>query len=345
VISGVHPDVDPRLFNESSSEDHEAGTKVTIYGIVMNIALSVGKAVAGVLGNSTAMIADAVHSMGDLGSDIVTLYTHKISARGPSPSYPYGYGRFDSLGGFVVSLLLVATGLGIGYHAALELFTASGEPPSAIALYAAAASVLVKEVLFQMTLKTASKLNSKVLIANAWHHRSDAISSGLAFLGIAGEMFGVPHMDAVAGLAVSGIIIQAAAPVIRDSLDEITDRNDFIQVDKAIRDLAKSMVIEVDRLRIRKSGNHLIAEISVSVDPDHSNTFLEQTRNFKKQIRTQIPIIQDISVELQERGMEEFHPEHGEHPPGQGPDIQSAHERVQRESKDILPKVKMSGPG
>jgi cation diffusion facilitator family transporter len=237
-------------------------------------------------------------------------------------------------------LLLVATGVGIGYHGVLELFTAVGEPPSSIALYAAAASVLAKEVLFQMTLKTANKINSKVLIANAWHHRSDAISSALAFIGIGGEMIGIPHMDALAGIAVSAIIIKAAAPVIRDSLDEITDRNDFIQVDKAIRDLSKTLNIEVDRLRIRKSGNHLISEISLIVDPTDSQRFLSKTRDFKAHIRSQFPIIQDISVELQERGMEEFHPEHGEHPPGQGPDITSAHERVERESKNILPKVK-----
>lgn len=240
----------------------------------------------------------------------------------------------------MVSLLLVATGLGIGYHAVLELFTATHDPPTSIALYAAAASVLVKEVLFQVTVKAASKLNSKVLIANAWHHRSDAISSALAFIGIGGEMIGIPHMDALAGIAVSAIIIHAAAPVIRDSIDEITDRNDFVQVDKAIRDLAQSMQIEVDRLRIRKSGNHLITEMTAIVDPTQSSSFLEQTREFKAQIRQQFPIIQDISVELQERGLEEYHPEHGSHPPGQGPDMKSAHEQVERESKNIFPKVK-----
>lgn len=247
--------------------------------------------------------------------------------------------QFDSLGGFVVSLLLVATGVGIGYHGITELFAAAGEPPSSIALWAAIISVLVKEVLFQMTIKAAKKAKSKVLVANAWHHRSDAISSGLAFLGIAGEMFGIPHMDALAGIAVSGIIIKAALPVIRDSLDEITDRNDFVQVDKAIRELGSSMNMEVDRLRVRKSGNHLIAEITVLVDQGNSESFLSITRNFKEAVRSHFPIIQDISVELQERGLEEFHPEHGDHPRGQAPDLTDSHERVARESKHILPKV------
>jgi cation diffusion facilitator family transporter len=239
----------------------------------------------------------------------------------------------------VVSLLLVATGLGIGYHAALELLVVSGDPPSQIALWAAAVSVLVKEALFHATLKTANKVKSNVLVANAWHHRSDAISSGLAFLGIGGEMLGIPHMDALAGIAVSAIIIKAALPVIRDSIDEITDRNDFIRVDKAIRELAQSKSIEVDRLRIRKSGNHLIAEITVLVDPTDSSTFLYMTRDFKSHVRQQIPIVQDMSVELQEKGLEEFHPEHGVHPPGQVPDMASAHERVERESKNMLPKI------
>lgn len=237
-------------------------------------------------------------------------------------------------------MLLVATGVGIGYHGVTELFAAVGEPPSSIALYAAAISVAAKEVLFHTTLSAANKINSKVLVANAWHHRSDAISSGLAFLGIGGEMMGIPHMDALAGIAVSAIIIKAALPVIRDSLDEITDRNDFIQVDKAIRELSASFSIEVDRLRIRKSGNHLVAEMTVLVDPINSNRFLTQTRDLKAQIRSQFPIIQDISVELQERGYEEFHPEHGHHPPGQAPDMAPGYERVERESKHILPKVK-----
>lgn len=238
-----------------------------------------------------------------------------------------------------MSLLLVGTGAGIGYHAALDFFAAAGEPPTAIALYAAVASVVAKEMLFQMTLKTATKINSKVLVANAWHHRSDAISSGLAFLGIGGEMLGIPHMDALAGLAVSGIIIKAALPVIRDSIDEITDRNDFIMVDRAIRHLASSQHLNIDRLRIRKSGNHLIAEMTIIVDPKDQATFLSMTREFKTLVRQKFPILQDISVELQEVGLEEYHPEHGQHPPGEGPDITSAHQRVERESKNIFPKV------
>lgn len=248
--------------------------------------------------------------------------------------------KFDSLGGFVVSLLLVGTGLGIGYHGITELFTVTAEPPTSIALWGAVISVAVKEILFQMTIKAAKKINSKVLIANAWHHRSDAISSGLAFLGIGGEILGIPHMDAIAAIAVSGIIIQAGLPVIRDSLDEITDRNDFVQVDKAIRELAVALNVEVDRLRIRKSGSHLIAEITIIVDPTNSDKFLELTRDLKQQVRAQFPIIQDMSIELQERGLEEFHPEHGDHPRGQAPDMTDSHERVARESKHILPKVK-----
>lgn len=248
--------------------------------------------------------------------------------------------KFDSLGGLIVSLLLVGTGVGIGYHALVELFTAAGDaPPTSIALYAAAISVLVKEVLFQMTLRTANQVKSNVLVANAWHHRSDAISSGLAFLGIGGEILGVPHMDALAGIAVAGIIVKAALPVIRDSVDEITDRNDFVQVEVALRELATSMSIKVDRLRIRKSGNRLVAEISIIVDPGDCHQFLARTREFKTHIREQFPIVQDISVELQEKGMEEFHPEHGTHPPGQEPDFASAHQQVQRESKKIFPAV------
>lgn len=264
-------------------------------------------------------------------------YHSPIHLHFPDPSI---YQKFDSLGGFVVSLVLIATGLGIGYEAVLELFSPQGDPPTSIALYAATASVIAKEILFQITLKAANKINSKVLVANAWHHRSDAISSALAFLGIAGEMFGIPHMDALAGVAVSAIIIKAAAPVIRDSLDELTDRNDFVQVDKAIRDLAKTIDIVVDRLRIRKSGNGLIAEITLSVDPHDAKHFLKRTRDFKDAVKSKFPIIHDMSVELQEHGFEEFHPEHGDHPPGH-PDVEKAFEQVQQESKNILPKMNL----
>lgn len=167
-----------------------------------------------------------------------------------SRTYPYGLGKFEALGTFIVSLLLVASGLGIAWHSATDLLGAhpnnpqsslnivltdlnyhsiAGEigSPTQIALWAAAISLVVKEVLFQITLRIARKQNSMVLEANAWHHRSDAISSILAFVGVGGQMMGIPYLDAVAGIAVAAIIVQAGYPLMKESGYELVDRNTF----------------------------------------------------------------------------------------------------------------------
>jgi cation diffusion facilitator family transporter len=169
------------------------------------------KAAAGYFGNSTALIADAAHSLGDLFSDFVTLATHKIARKSPagSSTFSYGFGKFEAIGSASVALMLLSSGAGVAYHSILQVFSETAGVPTSTALYVAAASVIVKEVLYQATMIIAKQQQSSVLMANAWHHRSDALSSILACIGVAGQMLGVPKLDAVAGFAVAAVIIRA----------------------------------------------------------------------------------------------------------------------------------------
>jgi len=175
------------------------------------------------------MIADGVHSLSDLVTDGITLWAARLTHKPQDADHPYGHGKFEAVGSLTISVTLAVTAGGIGWQAIESIQTilsgAELAVPTGIALVAAVVSIAVKEVLYHTTLRVGTRWNSKVVKANAWHHRSDSISTLVALVGVVGAMVRVPILDPVAGLFVSGLILKAALELGWDSLRDLTDEN------------------------------------------------------------------------------------------------------------------------
>jgi len=204
-------------------------------GVIVNLLLSLGKFAVGVTCHSSVLVADAGHSLSDLFSDFVTLYTVQIARLPPDDDHPYGHGKFEAIGALFLSLTLLGTGLSVGAHANKELIqmltnrkaiaSAALNIPKAPALLMAGLSILSKEWLFRITNKVGVRLNSPILIANAWHHRSDAYSSILALASIGLAMFipGMAAADSAAGLLVAGMIVMTGSDILVESINQLSD--------------------------------------------------------------------------------------------------------------------------
>ena len=186
--------------------DNREASRITWVGAGVNLGLSIFKLVAGVFGNSAAMLSDAGHSFSDLISDALTLMTLRLAALPPDEDHPYGHGRFESIGSLLIASLLLFAGFSFGCNAYASLRAPSIAPLRSIAVWAASASILSKEILFRATAAIGKRINSPVLLANAWHHRSDALSSVVALMGIGGAMLGMPILDPLAGLVVAAMV-------------------------------------------------------------------------------------------------------------------------------------------
>jgi len=188
------------------ADSTSGGYRITIVGAVTNVALSIFKFIAGTVGNSTALIADAIHSLSDLATDVVVYYSLKISGRKPDEEHPYGHGRAETIGASFVGAAVILVGIGIAWEVLTKVVGGKIAVPTYIALIGAAVSIIAKEILYQYTMRAGMKLKSEVIQANAWHHRSDALSSIAVLIGVAGAQMGWPLMDPLAAVIV-GIMI------------------------------------------------------------------------------------------------------------------------------------------
>jgi cation diffusion facilitator family transporter len=252
----------------------EEGSRVTKVGLASNVFLTAFKGIAGVYYGSTALLADAGHSGADLLSDFVTLYALQKSRLPESTNYPYGLGKMDSLGGFVVSCLLGIGGIGIIGHAADALMGSGGEhghlhelTMSSSAVWISVASIGVKEFLFQWTNRVGKKMNSPVLIANAWHHRSDALTSVVALLGIMGAQAGFPFLDPVGGILVASLIIRIGWQQGLECARNLLDGNEAIfSKDIAEKLINDGFIFDARDVRTRKSGPQYLVDIQICRD-------------------------------------------------------------------------------
>ena len=194
---------------------------VTWLGLLANLALALLKGVAGIFSNSAAMIADAGHSFSDLLSDLVALWALRMAQTPKDQNHPYGHGKFETIGALFLALMLIATGIGIAIHAFEQVD--QREVPGNLALAVAIASILFKEALYRITAYIGERNHSRILIANAWHHRSDAISSLVALIGIGGAQWGFPVFDPIAGILVAGWIIKIGLTIGYNSVRELSD--------------------------------------------------------------------------------------------------------------------------
>ena len=252
-------------------------TKVTLVGGAGNLVLLIFKFVAGIVGRSSAMIADAVHSLSDFVTDIIVITFVRIGARPQDASHDYGHGKFETLATFFVALALVAAAIGIIVSGAVKFAGwLQGETlkvPGAIALWAALISIIVKEVLYRYTVAKGKALDSQVVVANAWHHRSDALSSIGAAIGIGGalilgERWAV--LDPLASIVVGAMLVKVAWELLKGSTGELTDCSLPEETEKEVEDIISSFpqVSEPHNLRTRRIGNRIAIEVHVRMDGD-----------------------------------------------------------------------------
>ena len=249
--------------------------KVTLVGSAGNLALLTFKFVAGVLGHSSAMMADAVHSLSDFFTDLIVLLFVKVSARPQDESHDYGHGKFETLATLFIGLALVGAAIGIIVSGSVKFAHWLGgqtlEVPGKLALWAALISILVKEVLYRYTVAKGKRLNSSAMVANAWHHRSDALSSIGAAIGIGGaillgERWAV--LDPLASIVVGGMLMKVAWELLKGSFGELTDQSLSADEEREIETIINSFdgVSEPHNLRTRHIGNRIAIESHVRMD-------------------------------------------------------------------------------
>ena len=240
-------------------------------GVVGNVALSAFKLFAGVFGNSSAMISDAIHSLSDVFATAIAYIGVRISKRAADKSHPYGHERFECIASMLLGLILAATGAGIGLNSLQSIISGaylSAAAPSFLALSAALVSIAVKEGMFWYTRHWARVLNSGAFMADAWHHRSDAISSIGALIGIGGAMLGFPICDPLASIAICIIIFKVAFDVLKGAVDEVTDTPCDASFEKEVRACIDGQegVVRIDSLRTRQFGNRAYVDAEIAVD-------------------------------------------------------------------------------
>ena len=249
--------------------------KVTLVGSAGNIALLTFKFIAGVIGNSAAMLADAVHSLSDFLTDLLVLVFVNISARPQDKSHDYGHGKFETLATYFVGLALVAAATGIIVSGAVKLADwihgAQLEAPGKLALWAALISIVVKEGLYQYTMRKGKSLDSQAMVANAWHHRSDALSSIGAAIGIGGAILLGDRwtvLDPIASIVVGAMLIKVAVELLKGSVNELTECSLPEETEHEIEEILVSFpdVTDPHNLRTRRIGNRIAIEAHIRMD-------------------------------------------------------------------------------
>ena len=265
-------------------------TFVTLVGSVVNVILTVLKIIAGIVGRSTAMVADGLHSLSDLLSDIVVIVFVKISSKGRDKNHDYGHGKFETFATLIISLMLivVAANLMSGGIGKIRLILDGGEvsSPGMIALWAAVASIVLKEILYRYTIIQGKALNSPMMIANAWHHRSDAFSSIGSLLGIAGAIFlgdKFVILDPITGCVISVFIFVMAVKMSVPAIKELLDVSLPDDVEAKIEETAKTIpgVIDLHELKTRREGPGIVMEGHLVLDSEIS---LKEAHNISKKV-------------------------------------------------------------
>lgn len=253
--------------------------KVTITGSFVNFILVAFKFLAGIFGHSSAMIADAIHSLSDFITDIIVLIFVRISNKPVDKGHDYGHGKYETMATAIIGGILLLVGFGVLWNGAYKiLFFVKGgilESPGILALVAAILSIIAKEILYRYTVIEGKKLNSQVVIANAWHHRSDVLSSIGTAIGIGGAILLGTHwrvLDPIAAVIVSLFIVKVAIQLLIPCLEDLLEKSLPDDIEKEIIDLVTSFdgVCQPHNLRTRRIGNHYAIEIHIRMDGDLS---------------------------------------------------------------------------
>ncbi len=282
---------------------YQATRNVTLVGAIVNLALATAQLLGGIFAHSQALIADGLHTLSDLASDFVVLIAAKIADKDADDDHPYGHGRFETVATVILGLALAGVAVGISMSAIGRLMNPERLlQPQPIALLFVALAIVSKEGLYHYTMSVANRIDSKMLKANAWHHRSDAISSVLVAIGVAGSVFfEMPWLDAAAAIVVAVMIFYMGARLILHSTMELVDT--ALETEKT--DTIKSFIGEIEGvehmhlLRTRKMGNDVLADVHLQVNPYLSVSeghYIAENVIYK--LGSQFPEIADITVHI-----------------------------------------------
>lgn len=256
--------------NPTKNKNEQLVMRVSKNSMLVNIGLSILKVFAGLIANSTAMISDGIHSASDVFSTIVVMVGFKMSTKEPDEDHPYGHERLECVAALLLAMILFATGLAIGYsgYQKILLWDTTLAAPGALALVAAAISILVKEGMYWYTRKTALLVNSGAMMADAWHHRSDALSSVGSLIGILGARMGFPICDPLASLIICIFILKAAFDICKDAIAKVTDVACDKETTEKIQQIIFSCkgVLAVDSLQTRLFGAKIYIDVEIASD-------------------------------------------------------------------------------
>lgn len=293
-----------RCENKENKSDMAIAMRISTVSIIWNVVLSLAKLLAGVIASSSAMISDAVHSASDVLSTIIVIIGIRISGRASDKKHQYGHDRFECVASIILADLLFLTGCGIGYSG-IKIIAHGNygdlKVPGILALIAAIVSIVVKEGMFWYTRAGAKKINSGALMADAWHHRSDALSSVGAFIGILGARLGFPVLDPIASIVICLFILKAAFDIFKDALDKMVDSSCD---EKTVNEISSAIseipgVCHTDSIMTRQFGNKAYVDVEIAVNPDLS---LEKAHsiaeNVHHTIETDFPAVKHCMVHV-----------------------------------------------
>ncbi len=249
---------------------YQASQRVTLVSVGWNLILTIAQVVIGIVGNSQALVADAMHTLSDLVTDFMVLYALKHGKKAADEEHPYGHARIETAVTLILGIVLFGVGAGIAVSAGLRLFTATAFViPAAMTLWTATATLAVKEALYHYTLRAAKRYNSSMLRANAWHHRSDALSSLIVAAGIGGSLLGFAYLDSIAAVIVALMVAKVGVELSRQALTELIDTGLAAEDLAAIRAgiLAVNGVRALHLLRTRRIGGQALVDVHIIVDP------------------------------------------------------------------------------
>ena len=291
-----------------SQEFQRVATQVSVVSIVGNLLLTAFKFIAGFLAHSMAMVSDAVHSASDVFSSIIVIIGIRISVREADQSHPYGHERFESVTAILLSFVLAIAGGSIGLEAVRSIMDGTYRTmaaPGMLALIAAVVSIIVKEAMFWYTRFHAKRIDSSALMAEAWHHRSDALSSIGALIGIGGARLGWPVLEPIASLLICLMILKVAVTIFKDAIDRMVDHACDPEIEKNLRELAERQegVEGIDMLHTRMFGNQIYVDLEIAVDGNLSMTeahsIAERVHNA---VEEEFPHVKHIMVHVNPAG-------------------------------------------
>lgn len=275
---------------ELEKKHEKIAMRVSKVSILINVLLSLFKLIAGVIASSGAMISDAVHSASDVFSTFIVIIGIRISGKDSDKEHPYGHERMECVAAIVLAVILAGTGIGIGIGGIEKIAGGSHgelEVPGTLALAAAVASIVIKEWMYWYTRAAARKINSGALMADAWHHRSDALSSVGAFVGILGARMGYPVFDPVASVVICMFILKAAYDIFSDAIGKMVDRSCDEETENEIRQIVQKQagVLDIDCLQTRLFGNRIYVDVEIACDGTRT---LNETHRIAEQVHDEI---------------------------------------------------------